>query len=70
MYWKYIVFFPGYLLLWACYVSPREWGKQRNVTKTARQWKHRDLLAPVYSIAIYIIIIILVIVEVGKALPA
>jgi hypothetical protein len=58
---KHIVFFPGYLFLWLAYISPKEWGKPRNVAKSSRQWAHRDYLAPIYSIVFYGLIIAFII---------
>ncbi len=50
---KHIIFFPGYALLWLGYINPVEWGKARNAAKSARQWKFRDQLAPLYSLVFY-----------------
>jgi hypothetical protein len=54
---RYILFAPGYLFLWLGYISPKEWGKPRNVAKTSRQWEFRNWLAPIYSFIFYGLII-------------
>lgn len=54
---KYILFFPGYIILMLGYFAPKEWGKSRSVAKSSRQWNHRDQIAPFYSILIYGVLI-------------
>lgn len=55
---KYIVFLPGYLIVMMQYFFPNEgYGKNRNVSKSSRQWKEKDKFAIGYSIVIYGILI-------------
>ena len=54
---KYVLFWPGYLFLWLCYVSPTETGRSKNITKSSRQWAARGVLAPFYSIIFYAVIL-------------
>ena len=37
---------------------PTEWGQNRNVARTGRQWKNRDFFAPLYSIIFYLFVIL------------
>jgi hypothetical protein len=53
---QYILWAPGYIILALSFFIPTEWGKGRNVSKSGRQWKSRNIFAPIYSIAIYSII--------------
>lgn len=48
----YILWSVGYVMLWLQFISPFEWGKKRNVSKTGREWKNRHILAPVYTLAV------------------
>ena len=57
MKFKYLFFSPGYLILVVAYYWPREWGKERSVAKSSRQWNVRHTLAPIYSVLIYGILI-------------
>jgi len=53
---QYIIWAPGYIILGLSFFIPTEWGKRRNVSKSGRQWKARNIFAPVYSILIYLIV--------------
>lgn len=58
-YLKYIhilIFFPGYIFLAFFFFFPTEWGKNRNVALSGRQWRYRKWFAPVHSIWIYFFI--------------
>jgi len=52
---RYIVWLPGYAVIAIAYFLPTEWGKNRSVARSGRWWTHRDQLAPVFSVAIYVI---------------
>lgn len=52
----YILWSVGYVMLWFRYVGPFEWGKKRNVSTTAREWKYRHIMAPVYTLGMAFII--------------
>ena len=49
----------GYALLWLQYYWPKEWGKERNVAKTGRQWRNRHVMAPIYTIGTLLFIFII-----------
>lgn len=55
-----ILWLPGYILIFFAYLSPTEWGSGRNVSGTGRQWRYRNILAPIYSIVIYALIILFI----------
>jgi hypothetical protein len=56
-----LIWAPGYAILYISYVFPKEWGKQRSVVQSGRQWKHRDTLAPIYSVIFYVLLLCLII---------
>ncbi|MEI6882071.1 MAG: hypothetical protein WCK82_12180 [Bacteroidota bacterium] len=56
-----LIWAPGYAILYIAYLFPKEWGKKRNVAQSGRQWKHRDVLAPIYSVIFYLVLIFLII---------
>jgi len=53
-YFKYFLWWPGYLLLTIGYFFPNEWGYKRSVAKSSRRWKYNDQIAPIISLMFYI----------------
>lgn len=51
-----ILFFPGYVFLGFFFFFPTEWGKNRNVALSGRQWRARRYFAPLHSLWMYWII--------------
>lgn len=47
------LFLPGYVFLACFFFFPTEWGKNRNVALSGRQWRYRKWFAPIHSIWIY-----------------
>ena len=41
------------------YLFPKEWGKDRNVAKTSRDYRNVGVMAPIYSIVFYIGLILM-----------
>jgi hypothetical protein len=56
-----LIWAPGYAILYISYLFPKEWGKKRSVAQSGRQWKHRDILAPIYSLIFYFFLLFLII---------
>lgn len=56
---------PGILILWVRFISPTEWGKKRNVSRTARRWRNRRIFSPLISTAIYLFLILAVLGDIG-----
>lgn len=50
-----LIWLPGYAFLFFYYLLPLEWGKKRNVARSARWWQQRHVLAPWISAAFYIL---------------
>lgn len=44
---------PGYVLLAFAFFFPTEWGKNRNVSMSGRQWRNKHAFAPIYSVIFY-----------------
>jgi len=59
MNYRYFLWWPGYLYIAITYFFTHEWGRKRSVAKTGRRWKYKDQLAPIVSIPIYLITILL-----------
>lgn len=53
---KKILFFPGFLIIAIIYFFPTERGFGRNTIMGFRWWEYRDKLAPVFSIALYLLL--------------
>lgn len=53
---RVILFLPGYIVLGIRYIFPSEWGTDRDVTRTKRQWDFRHIMAPIISIPIYVLV--------------
>lgn len=53
---KYILFFPGYIILMLGYFFPKKNARFSEVVESGRQWKHKDKFAIYYTILIYTII--------------
>lgn len=53
---KKILFFPGFLIIAIIYFFPTERGLGRNTIMGVRWWEYRDQLAPVFSIALYLLL--------------
>lgn len=45
---------PGYIVIAMMYFLPIESGKKRNVSRSARWWNHKNKMAPIISICIYL----------------
>jgi hypothetical protein len=56
MKYKYFLFLPGYISIWALYLLPTEWGRKKNVTRGARWFRYKDVLAPILSIPVYLLV--------------
>lgn len=56
-----LIWAPGYAILYISYLFPNEWGKKRSVAQSGRQWKHRHVLAPIFSIIFYFFLLFLII---------
>jgi hypothetical protein len=50
---------PGTLIVSVNYLFPKEWGKDRNVAKSARDYRNVGVMAPIYSIVFYIGLILM-----------
>ena len=50
---------PGTIFIYAQYFFPTEWGKKRNVAKSARDYRYGGVMAPIYSIVFYIGLILM-----------
>ena len=48
----YVLWAPGYIVLWLGFFFPTESGKNRNVAKTGRSWRNRHIMAPIYTIGL------------------
>jgi len=59
---------PGMIIMYLDYIFPREWGKKKNTSGSARRWKDRDILAPYYSAAFYAIVFFVLIFMFGGLL--
>ena len=44
---------PGTILISMNYFFPKEWGKDRNVAKSSRDYRNVGVMAPIYSIVFY-----------------
>ena len=54
---KYILFFPGYIILTLMYFFPNEgMSKDRNVATSGRQWRKKDTFAVYYTVMCYLTI--------------
>jgi len=51
---------PGTLFISINYLFPKEWGKDRNVAKSARDYRNSGIMAPLYSCVFYIGLILIV----------
>ena len=56
---RYLIFAPGYIVLWLMFYFPSENGKNRNVARGRRAWNNRHIMAPVYTLMIYSILLFL-----------
>ena len=54
---KKILFFPGYLIIAIIYFLPTETGLGRNTIIGSRWWINREIIAPILSICLYIILV-------------
>ena len=50
---------PGAILISLNFFFPKEWGNDRNVARSGRHYRNIETMAPWYSIAFYIGMIIL-----------
>lgn len=53
---KKILFFPGFLIIAIIYFFPTERGLGRNTIMGLRWWEYRDKIAPIFSIALYLLL--------------
>ena len=53
---RYVLFFPGYALLWFMYYFPTERGKGRNVVRGGRSWRNRHVMAPIYTVLLLLFV--------------
>lgn len=60
---KKYLWLPGLIIIAIMYFFPTEWGKQRNVSRGGRWWAHREAIAPIISILIYLLIGILILIS-------
>ena len=44
---------PGTIFISMNYFFPKEWGKDRNVAKSSRDYRNVGVMAPIYSIVFY-----------------
>lgn len=51
---------PGTIFISMNYLFPKEWGKDRNVAKSARDYRNVGFMAPVYSFIFYFGLILII----------
>ena len=44
---------PGTIFISINYLFPKEWGKDRNVAKSSRDYRNVGVMAPIYSLVFY-----------------
>ena len=55
-----LVCLPGYLVVYAHYYFPTEWGKNRNVNLSARHFRNKHIFGPGYALILYAALIVMI----------
>ena len=50
---------PGTMFISMNYLFPKEWGKNRNVAKSSRDYRNIGVMAPIYSLVFYFGLIVM-----------
>ena len=50
---------PGTMFISMNYLFPKEWGKNRNVAKSLRDYRNIGVMAPIYSLVFYFGLIVM-----------